>query len=66
MRRGAGSISTTTVPEPQTGRLARAPIYELFCAELSGHGVVVARGVFGAWMLVEIENDGPVTILLET
>jgi D-tyrosyl-tRNA(Tyr) deacylase len=42
------------------------PLYEAFCAELAGHGVDVARGVFGARMVVEIENDGPVTILLET
>jgi D-tyrosyl-tRNA(Tyr) deacylase len=40
-------------------------IYESFCAELAEQGVEVARGVFGARMLVEIENDGPVTILLE-
>jgi D-tyrosyl-tRNA(Tyr) deacylase len=28
-------------------------------------GVPTQLGVFGAHMLVEIENDGPVTILLE-
>ena len=28
-------------------------------------GVAVATGVFGAHMMVELENDGPVTILLE-
>jgi len=31
----------------------------------AGLGVSVHKGVFGAHMLVEIENDGPVTILLE-
>jgi D-tyrosyl-tRNA(Tyr) deacylase len=45
---------------------AAEPLYEAFCAELAGHGVEVARGVFGARMVVEIENDGPVTVLLET
>ena len=45
---------------------AAEPIYATFCTELAGHGVEVARGVFGARMVVEIENDGPVTILLET
>jgi len=42
------------------------PLYEAFCAALAEQGVEVARGVFGARMLVEIENDGPVTVLLET
>lgn len=41
-------------------------MYEAFCAEVAGHGVAVARGIFGARMVVEVENDGPVTILLET
>jgi len=26
----------------------------------------VARGIFGAYMQVELVNDGPVTIILET
>lgn len=42
------------------------PLYEAFCAALEGEGVEVARGRFGARMLVEIANDGPVTIVLET
>ena len=29
------------------------------------HGLRVATGVFGAMMLVEIHNDGPVTLMLE-
>jgi D-tyrosyl-tRNA(Tyr) deacylase len=41
------------------------PLYERFCAELAALGPRVARGVFGARMLVEIENDGPVTIVLD-
>jgi D-aminoacyl-tRNA deacylase len=41
------------------------PLYERFCAALAAEGVPVATGVFGARMLVEIENDGPVTIVLE-
>jgi D-tyrosyl-tRNA(Tyr) deacylase len=55
---------------PSFGHAADAdtaePIYDAFCTELEGHAVDVARGVFGARMIVEIENDGPVTILLET
>ena len=37
------------------------PLYERFC-ERAG----AARGVFGAMMAVELVNDGPVTLLLET
>jgi D-tyrosyl-tRNA(Tyr) deacylase len=37
------------------------PLYERFC-ELLG----AARGVFGAHMAVELVNDGPVTLLVET
>jgi D-tyrosyl-tRNA(Tyr) deacylase len=42
------------------------PLYEAFCRALADEGVEVARGVFGARMSVEIVNDGPVTIVLET
>lgn len=41
------------------------PLYAAFCTALRAEGVAVETGVFGARMLVEIENDGPVTILLE-
>jgi D-aminoacyl-tRNA deacylase len=41
------------------------PVYEAFCEALAAEGVVVARGRFGARMTVEIENDGPVTIVLD-
>jgi D-aminoacyl-tRNA deacylase len=37
------------------------PLYELFC-ELTG----ARRGVFGAMMAVELVNDGPVTLMLES
>ena len=42
------------------------PLYEAFCAALEVEGVEVARGRFGARMLVEIANEGPVTIVLES
>jgi D-tyrosyl-tRNA(Tyr) deacylase len=42
------------------------PLYERFCAELAALGVPVARGVFGANMAVELVNDGPVTIVLDS
>ena len=41
------------------------PLVEHFAQALRGHGVPVETGVFGVHMLVEIHNDGPVTILLE-
>src|SRR5919199_663718 len=37
------------------------PLYERFCDRLAAQ-----RGVFGALMEVELVNDGPVTLLLET
>jgi D-tyrosyl-tRNA(Tyr) deacylase len=42
------------------------PLYDRFCAELRGLGVPVETGVFGAKMEVELLNDGPVTIVLDT
>ena len=41
------------------------PLVEYFAQALRNHGVPVETGIFGADMLVEIHNDGPVTILLE-
>ena len=41
------------------------PLVEHLSQTLRDHGVPVETGVFGAHMLVEIHNDGPVTILLE-
>jgi D-aminoacyl-tRNA deacylase len=37
------------------------PLFERFCERLGAR-----RGVFGAQMVVELVNDGPVTLLLET
>jgi D-aminoacyl-tRNA deacylase len=42
------------------------PLYEHFCQALRDLGVPVETGVFGASMVVEIVNDGPVTIILDT
>ena len=42
------------------------PLYEAFCGALEDHGLEVGRGVFGARMSIELANDGPVTIILET
>ncbi len=45
------------VAEPLVAALAEA---------LRGHGLPVQTGVFGADMALELVNDGPVTILLDT
>lgn len=42
------------------------PLYEQFCGALREVGVPVETGVFGARMDVELVNDGPVTIVLES
>ena len=43
------------------------PLYEAFCKELSNQlGKPVGTGDFGADMKVELLNDGPVTICMDT
>ena len=41
------------------------PLVDRFAELLQGQGIPTQTGEFGASMLVEIDNDGPVTILLE-
>ena len=41
------------------------PLVTRFAELLRGHGVPTQTGKFGSHMLVEIHNDGPVTIWLE-
>jgi D-tyrosyl-tRNA(Tyr) deacylase len=42
------------------------PLFERFCASLAAAGVRVERGVFRAHMEVELVNDGPVTLWMES
>lgn len=42
------------------------PLYELTCKKVEELGFVVKKGIFGADMQVDLINDGPVTILLES
>ena len=42
------------------------PLYEYFNQKLAQYGVSVETGVFGADMKVELCNDGPVTIMLDS
>ena len=41
-------------------------LYDKFIEMLRETGIEIATGVFGAHMDVEIQNDGPVTILLDS
>ena len=52
---------TAAAPPAEAERL-----YERFSAALRGLGLEVGQGVFGARMEVELFNDGPVTILVDT
>jgi D-tyrosyl-tRNA(Tyr) deacylase len=54
------SFLAAAPPEP-----AKA-LYEEFCAALRKLGVNVATGIFQAMMSVELVNEGPVTILLDS
>lgn len=47
---------------PEIGRR----LYEAFCGVLRANGLTVATGVFGAAMRVQIDADGPVTLIVST
>ena len=42
------------------------PLVDAFVAALRDHGATVETGVFGAMMQVNLVNDGPVTLILDT
>ena len=42
------------------------PVYDAFCQAMRDLDVPVQTGVFGAYMELELVNDGPVTIVLDT
>ncbi|NMB93540.1 MAG: D-tyrosyl-tRNA(Tyr) deacylase [Flexilinea flocculi] len=42
------------------------PLVDRFATLLNEQGVPTQKGEFGAYMQVELENDGPVTIILES
>ena len=60
-RRGRRPGFTGAAPPEQAERL-----YEHMATELRGLGVEVATGRFGAEMAVQLTNDGPFTIWLDT
>lgn len=42
------------------------PLYQFFTKQLNKLGLATAQGIFGAHMAVELINDGPVTLILDT
>ena len=53
------SFSNSAAPE------IAEPLYNLFITKLRQSSLTIATGKFGAMMKVAIENDGPVTMILE-
>jgi D-tyrosyl-tRNA(Tyr) deacylase len=60
-RKGRRPSFTEAAPPEEANRL-----YEVFCAAVARSGIPVAKGVFRADMQVELVNDGPVTLLLDS
>ena len=49
------------------GHQLAVPLYEAYCRKVGEKlGIEVKRGVFGADMKVELINDGPVTIIIDS
>jgi D-tyrosyl-tRNA(Tyr) deacylase len=61
VRHGRRPDFTAAAP-PEMGRR----LYEAFCGALRGSGITVSNGTFGAAMRVQIDADGPVTIVVST
>ena len=54
--------SFTTAARPEEAN----ELYRAFVDKVAAEGIPVAEGVFRAEMLVRVDNDGPVTILLDS
>lgn len=61
VRRGRRPGFDHAAPPQEANRL-----YEEYVANLKALGVPVQTGIFQAHMIVELENDGPVTILVDS
>ncbi|MEO0128656.1 MAG: D-aminoacyl-tRNA deacylase [candidate division WOR-3 bacterium] len=53
--------SFTNAEEPERAKR----LYEFFIEKLRNNGISTKSGIFGERMLVSLENNGPVTIILE-
>lgn len=60
-KKGRRPAFTSAAPPDQANRL-----YEHFCTCLEQLDVPVQKGIFAADMKVELVNDGPVTLILDT
>jgi D-tyrosyl-tRNA(Tyr) deacylase len=47
-----------------SGQVAQA-LYDEFCKALEAAGVPLAKGIFGASMLIESQADGPVNVVID-
>ncbi|MGH2608838.1 MAG: D-aminoacyl-tRNA deacylase [Tepidiformaceae bacterium] len=61
LRRGRRPSFTAAAPGP-----VAQPHYEAFCAAIEAAGITCARGAFGERMQVDLTNDGPVTLILDS
>jgi D-tyrosyl-tRNA(Tyr) deacylase len=61
IRKGRRPSFTDAAPPAQA-----EPLVERFKEALVTHGITVAGGVFGASMSVELRNEGPVTIWMDS
>jgi D-tyrosyl-tRNA(Tyr) deacylase len=60
-RKGKRPSFTESAGAPEAKKL-----YEEFIEAVRVHGISVQHGVFGAMMQVELINDGPVTLIVDT
>jgi D-tyrosyl-tRNA(Tyr) deacylase len=60
-RRGRRPSFITAAPPVEAARL-----FEYFVTQARASGLAVATGLFQEHMLLEIHNDGPVTIILDS
>ncbi|MFQ3592527.1 MAG: D-aminoacyl-tRNA deacylase [Gemmataceae bacterium] len=60
-RKGRRPSFTDAAPPP-----VAIPLYEAFIAAVAAFGIPTATGRFGADMAVELVNDGPVTLIVDT
>ncbi len=60
-RKGRRPSYTRSAPPEKAEHL-----YDLLVGEVGRHGIPTATGRFGAMMDIELTNDGPVTLLLDT
>ncbi|MBW3612752.1 MAG: D-tyrosyl-tRNA(Tyr) deacylase [Chloroflexi bacterium] len=61
VRRGRRPGFTPAAPPERA-----SPLVDRFVERLRGHGITVATGRFGAEMAVELVNDGPFTLVLDS